>query len=85
VALGNADNVIPASCPRMKQYTLKEICKEAVGKAEKKAIEDVLSHTGWNRKEAATVLKTSYRNLLNKIKEYDIAQAAPCFPHPSQL
>ena len=84
VALGNADGVLPASTRPMKKYTLKEVCKEAVGRAEKKIIEEVLFHTGWNRKEAATVLRTSYRNLLNKIKEYDIAQAASVYTFPSQ-
>jgi len=83
VALGNADGVMPRDARSIKKYTLKDVCKEAIRRAEKKAIEEVLFHTAWNRKEAATVLKTSYRNLLNKIKEYDIAQTVGCFPSPS--
>jgi DNA-binding NtrC family response regulator len=74
VAMGNADAVVPRSPEPAKTYTLKEVCRRAVRKAEKDVIEQVLSHTDWNRKKAASLLKTSYRNLLNKIKEYDIDQ-----------
>lgn len=72
VAMGNADAVVPAPPGVMKPYTLREVCKEAVRRAEKSVIEQVLWHTDWNRKRAASLLKTSYRNLLNKIKEYEI-------------
>jgi len=56
----------------LRRYTLKELCKEAVRQAETNTILDVLSHTDWNRRQAAAVLKTSYRSLLTKIKEYRI-------------
>jgi transcriptional regulator with PAS, ATPase and Fis domain len=72
VAVGNADAVVPRPAEEMTTFTLREVCKEAVRKAEKDVIEQVLSHTDWNRKKAAALLKTSYRNLLNKIKEYKI-------------
>lgn len=52
--------------------SLKKVCKEAARKAETEAIMDVLFHTYWNRKKAAVLLKTSYKSLLNKIKEYGI-------------
>ena len=60
----------------LRTYSLKQICKKAVRKAESDAIVDVLSHTDWNRKKAAVLLKTSYRTLLDRIKEYEIEDSA---------
>jgi two-component system response regulator AtoC len=57
----------PVSTP-----SLKEVCKAAARKAETEAIVDALFHTRWNRKKAATLLKVSYKALLNKVKEYGI-------------
>jgi DNA-binding NtrC family response regulator len=51
---------------------LKEVTKEAARKAETETILDVLSYTRWNRRKTATLLKISYKALLNKIKEYEI-------------
>lgn len=83
VAVGDPDPVLPGPSEAMKAYTLKEVCREAVRRAEKRVIEQVLWHTDWNRKKAASLLKTSYRNLLNKIKEYDIEpEAATIDPAP---
>ena len=44
----------------------------AARKAETDTILDVLSYTRWNRRKTATLLKISYKALLNKIKEYEI-------------
>jgi len=52
--------------------SLKKICKAAARKAETATIMDVLLHTHWNRRKAATILEISYKALLNKIKEYRI-------------
>ena len=44
--------------------------------AERGAIERVLNETRWNRRQAAKILKVSYKALLNKMKlmeEYDHA------------
>ncbi|MBW2108666.1 MAG: sigma-54-dependent Fis family transcriptional regulator [Deltaproteobacteria bacterium] len=83
VALGSPDPVLPGPSEGMRVYTLKEVCREAVRRAEKRVIEQVLWHTDWNRKKAASLLKTSYRNLLNKIKEYDIEpEMAAIHPAP---
>jgi len=64
---GNGSNLLT-------RYTLKELSKKAARQAETDTILDVLSHTDWNRKRAAALLKTSYRTLLSKIKEYEIEQ-----------
>ncbi|MEJ2430694.1 MAG: sigma-54 dependent transcriptional regulator [Deltaproteobacteria bacterium] len=52
--------------------SLKEATKEATRKAETDAILDVLSYTRWNRRKTASLLKISYKALLNKIKEYEL-------------
>ena len=36
--------------------------------AEREAIERVLQETRWNRRQAARILKISYKALLNKLK-----------------
>jgi len=54
------------------KLSLKEVTREAARKAETDAILDVLSHTRWNRRKTAALLKISYKTLLNKIREYDI-------------
>jgi DNA-binding NtrC family response regulator len=51
---------------------LKEVTKEAARKAETDTILEVLSYTRWNRRKTASLLKISYKALLNKIKEYEI-------------
>jgi|GEM_PF-2230330 len=42
------------------------------GNAERKAILLALGETHWNRKEAARLLKISYRSLLYKIEQYQL-------------
>jgi transcriptional regulator with GAF, ATPase, and Fis domain len=54
------------------RYTLKDLSRKAARKAETDTILDALTYTHWNRRKAAALLKTSYRTLLSKIKEYEI-------------
>ncbi len=57
--------------------SLLEIGRRAAMAAEREAIERVLRETRWNRRQAARILKVSYKALLNKIKvmeEQDIAK-----------
>jgi two-component system response regulator AtoC len=42
---------------------------------EVKAILGALKRTGWNRKQAARLLKISYRGLLYKIRQHNITAA----------
>jgi two-component system response regulator AtoC len=49
---------------------LKEVGKKAAEAAEKKAIQDTLQETHWNRKGAAKLLCVSYKALLYKIQKY---------------
>src|SRR6185369_3694558 len=48
--------------------SLLEIGKRAAMLAEREAIERVLTQTRWNRRQAAKILKISYKALLNKLK-----------------
>ncbi len=45
-----------------------EIGRRAAMLAEREAIERVLNQTRWNRRQAAKILKVSYKALLNKLK-----------------
>lgn len=57
-------------------HSLKEVGKKAVRKAEMHAILGALGCTDWNRKKAAAMLKTSYRTLLSRMKEYQIRKSS---------
>jgi DNA-binding NtrC family response regulator len=48
--------------------SLLDIGRRAAMHAEREAIERVLQETRWNRRQAAKILKISYKALLNKLK-----------------
>ncbi len=48
---------------------LREVGRRVAQQVEREAIERVLRHTGWNRKQAAKLLNVSYKTLLQKIRE----------------
>ena len=52
----------------MEMPPLLEIGRRAAMQAERVAIERVLAQTRWNRRQAAKILKISYKALLNKLK-----------------
>lgn len=52
---------------------LKQIVRSLKGEAEATAIAQMLESKGWNRKAAANELQISYKALLYKIKQYDLA------------
>src|SRR5690349_19131270 len=57
-----------ASAAEMEMPSLLEIGRRAAMQAEREAIERVLAQTRWNRRQAAKILKISYKALLNKLK-----------------
>jgi len=57
----------------MKGAGLKQLVRSLKGDAEASAIERILEANGWNRKAAANELQISYKALLYKIKQYDLA------------
>ena len=54
----------------METVDLKQIGRKAAEIVEKEAIQKTLHETHWNRKEAAKILKVSYKALLYKIQKY---------------
>ena len=56
--------------------SLLEIGRRAAMSAEREAIERVLTQTRWNRRQAAKILKISYKALLNKLKVIEEQNAA---------
>jgi DNA-binding NtrC family response regulator len=54
---------------------LKSLSRNAKDEAEAAAITQALEQTNWNRKQAAILLKISYKALLYKIRQYGIAEA----------
>ena len=54
---------------------LKSLSRNAKDGAEAEAIARALEETNWNRKQAAALLKISYKALLYKIRQYGIAQS----------
>jgi two-component system response regulator AtoC len=54
---------------------LKSLARSAKDEAEAEAIAEALEKTNWNRKQAAALLKISYKALLYKIRQYGIAEA----------
>jgi len=54
---------------------LKSLSRNAKDEAEAEAIAKALDQTNWNRKQAAVLLKISYKALLYKIRQYGIAEA----------
>jgi DNA-binding NtrC family response regulator len=63
-------HVMPPPVPKneAEMPSLLEIGKRAAMLAEREAIERVLAQTRWNRRQAAKILKISYKALLNKLK-----------------
>jgi DNA-binding NtrC family response regulator len=53
---------------------LKSLGRNAKDGAEAEAIRKALDETNWNRKQAAILLKISYKALLYKIRQYGLAQ-----------
>jgi len=59
---------------------LKSLARSAREEAEAHAILRALQQTNWNRKQAAEQLKISYKALLYKIRDYEIAPAVGPVP-----
>ncbi|QHN02175.1 AAA family ATPase [Granulicella sp. WH15] len=70
---------------------LKQLVRTLKGSAESAAIASMLEETKWNRKMAASKMQISYKALLYKIKQYDLAprqmesQRIPTAPGPSSI
>jgi two-component system, NtrC family, response regulator AtoC len=73
VVVAPAANSGPVAHPNgngneLEMPSLLEIGRRAAMQAEREAIERVLAQTRWNRRQAAKILRISYKALLNKLK-----------------
>ena len=55
--------------------SLKDVKAKATRYIEKKAIRHALNKTGWNKREAAKMLKISYKALFYKMNDYGLTNA----------
>ena len=66
------ENFPPIALRRTDSPGLKEVGKRAAEAAERETIQGALQETHWNRKEAAKMLRVSYKALLYKIQKYHL-------------
>jgi len=66
------ENSYPVTSRGTENLGLKEVGKRAAEAAEKETIQNALQETHWNRKEAARLLRVSYKALLYKIQKYHL-------------
>jgi DNA-binding NtrC family response regulator len=57
--------------------SLRKVAAQAAEDAERRLLGRVLAETRWNRRQAASQLKISYKALLNKLKKWEVEEAAP--------
>lgn len=73
-ARGNLSEVAPQNgLARDAEGGLKKLARSAMGEAETEAMSQVLNRHNWNRKQAASELKISYKALLYKIRQYGLS------------
>ena len=72
---GNGPTAVPDAGSDSSAGGLKSLSRNAKDEAEAGAITQALEQTNWNRKQAAALLKISYKALLYKIRQYGIAEA----------
>ncbi|HZC43908.1 MAG TPA: sigma-54 dependent transcriptional regulator [Acidobacteriaceae bacterium] len=62
--------------PDVSELSLLEVGRRAAWEAERRAIQQMLETTHWNRREASRRLQVSYKALLNKIKQMQLEENA---------
>jgi two-component system, NtrC family, response regulator AtoC len=76
--VGAREAECPAEAPEAtrppRDRSLKQVAAQAAEEAERKLMRRVLDETRWNRKQAASQLRISYKALLNKLKKWEIEQ-----------
>ena len=66
----------PAHTGSAHDLSLLEVGRRAAWEAERRAIQEMLETTHWNRREASRRLQVSYKALLNKIKQMNLEETA---------
>ena len=70
ISLESCENLSPNPKKEKKSLNLKDVGKKAAEVAEKEIILSTLQETHWNRKQAAKLLRVSYKALLYKVQKY---------------
>jgi two-component system response regulator AtoC len=86
VVLADGEQAFEAQCARVRgphpvhpqpsllvTESLREIARRGAREAERHALSEVLERVRWNRAEASRILKVSYKTLLTKIAECELA------------
>ena len=86
VVLADGEQAFEAQCARVRgphpvhpqpslsvTASLREIARRGAREAERHALSEVLERVRWNRAEASRILKVSYKTLLTKIAECELA------------
>jgi DNA-binding NtrC family response regulator len=76
-----SDVLSPPSITECSSEVLDLTLRNLRAQAEIQAIEEALGRTGWNRKQAARLLKISYRGLLYKIRQHNITRQSHAGRH----
>jgi transcriptional regulator with PAS, ATPase and Fis domain len=66
----------PAKGDERVREALLKVGAQAAEEAERQLLRRTLAETGWNRKEAASMLQVSYKALLNKLKKWEVDDPA---------
>lgn len=81
---GSENHLPPSSSPvyngNRDRKSLRSLLRSVKEEAERNAIARALEETGWNRKAAARLLKTSYRTVLYKIEQYHMTASDSSLP-----
>ena len=73
---GQLPALAPPENPDTSDLSLLEVGRRAAWEAERRAIQQMLETTHWNRREASRRLQVSYKALLNKIKQMQLEESA---------
>jgi two-component system response regulator AtoC len=71
-AAPRAAEPVPAVERRTGDVSLRSVAAQAAEDAERQLLRRALAETRWNRKEAASLLRISYKALLNKLKKWEV-------------
>ncbi len=71
-----ADTTVRPGTGSAHDLSLLEVGRRAAWEAERRAIQEMLETTHWNRREASRRLQVSYKALLNKIKQMNLEETA---------
>jgi len=67
--MSGARGAVGAASRDFSPESLRAVARRGALEAERRALREVLDGVGWNRAEAARILKVSYKTVLNKITE----------------